>query len=218
MLSHESIYQYIWRDKAEGGLLYKHLRRACKSKKVYGKRDLRGHIKNRVSIDERPPEVDEKKEFGHWEIDLMVGSHHKGFLVTAVERKTKHTLVGFSQKKDADSVKKELISMFKPIKECVKTITADNGKEFAGHEDVARVIEAGYYFAHPYRSCERGLNENTNGLIRQYFPKGKDLRGVTRNELRKIMSRLNNRPRKTLDYKLPKILFKLERSKIALVA
>jgi IS30 family transposase len=127
-------------------------------------------------------------------------------------------LVGFSQKKDADSVKKELISMFKPIKECVKTITADNGKEFAGHEDVARVIEAGYYFAHPYRSCERGLNENTNGLIRQYFPKGKDLRGVTKNELQKIMSRLNNRPRKTLDYKLPKILFKLERSKIALVA
>ncbi len=218
MLSHESIYQYIWRDKAEGGLLYKHLRRACKSKKVYGKRDLRGHIKNRVSIDERPPEVNEKKEFGHWEIDLMVGSHHKGFLVTAVERKTKHTLVGFSQKKDADSVKKELISMFKPIKECVKTITADNGKEFAGHEDVARVIEAGYYFAHPYRSCERGLNENTNGLIRQYFPKGKDLRGVTKNELQKIMSRLNNRPRKTLDYKLPKILCKLERSKIALVA
>jgi IS30 family transposase len=218
MLSHESIYQYIWRDKAEGGLLYKHLRRACKSKKVYGKRDLRGHIKNRVSIDERPPEVNEKKEFGHWEIDVMVGSHHKGFLVTAVERKTKHTLVGFSQKKDASSVKKELISMFKPIKECVKTITADNGKEFAGHEDVARVIEAGYYFAHPYRSCERGLNENTNGLIRQYFPKGKDLRGVTKNELQKIMSRLNNRPRKTLDYKLPKILFKLERSKIALVA
>ena len=218
MLSHESIYQYIWRDKAEGGLLYKHLRRACKSKKVYGKRDLRGHIKNRVSIDERPPEVNERKEFGHWEIDLMVGSHHKGFLVTAVERKTKHTLVGFSQKKDADSVKKELISMFKPIKECVKTITADNGKEFAEHEAVARVIEAGYYFAHPYRSCERGLNENTNGLIRQYFPKGKDLRGVTKNELQKIMSRLNNRPRKTLDYKLPKILFKLERSKIALVA
>jgi transposase, IS30 family len=218
MLSHESIYQYIWRDKAEGGLLYKHLRRSGKSKKVYGKRDLRGHIKNRVSIDERPPEVNEKKEFGHWEIDLMVGSHHKGFLVTAVERKTKHTLVGFSQKKDADSVKKELISMFKPIKECVKTITADNGKEFAGHEDVARVIEAGYYFAHPYRSCERGLNENTNGLIRQYYPKGKDLRGVTKNELKKIMSRLNNRPRKTLDYKLPKILFKLERSKIALVA
>ena len=108
--------------------------------------------------------------------------------------------------------------MFKPIKECVKTITADNGKEFAEHEAVARVIEADYYFAHPYRSCERGLNENTNGLIRQYFPKGKDLRGVTRNELRKIMSRLNNRPRKTLDYKLPKILFNLERSKIALVA
>ncbi len=141
----------------------------------------------------------------------MVGSHHKGFLVTAVERKTKHTLVGFSQKKDADSVKKELISMFKPIKECVKTIVADNGKEFAGHKDVARVIEAGCY-------AKRWLNENTNGLIRQYFPKGKDLRGVTKSELRKIMSRLNNRPRKTLDYKLPKILFKLERSKIALVA
>jgi len=103
-------------------------------------------------------------------------------------------LVGFSQKKDADSVKKELISMFKPIKECVKTITADNGKEFAGHEDMARVGHA------------------------KYFPKGKDLRGVTKNELQKIMSRLNNRPRKTLDYKLPKILFKLERSKIALVA
>lgn len=218
MVSIERIYQYIWQDKAEGGQLYEHLRRKGKAKKTYGGRDLRGQIKNKVSIKERPKEVDEKKEFGHWEIDLMVGSHHKGFLVTAVERVTKHTLIGHSKKKDSMSVTDELIRIFKPHKSAVKTITADNGKEFAGHERVAKELEADYYFANPYSSWERGLNENTNGLIRQYFPKGVDLREVSRKQLLSTMKRLNSRPRKTLKFKTPENLFKLQKSKIALVS
>lgn len=215
MVSHETIYQHIWLDKLYGGNLYTYLRRSGKRKKTYGKRDLRGHIKNRVSIDERPSIVNENIEFGHWEIDLVVGSGHKGFLVTAVERISKNTLIGYSLKKDASSVSKELIAMLKPIKDSVKTITADNGKEFAEHEKVAKALNAGYYFAHPYRSCERGLNENTNGLIRQYFPKGADLRNLNKKDIRRVARMLNQRPRKTLGYKTPSEMFKTERAKIS---
>ena len=211
-VSIERIYQHLWKDKANGGELFKHLRRKGKKKKTYGGRDNRGQIVNRISIEERPKEVDEKKEFGHWKIDLIVGSHHRGFLVTAVERVTKHTLIGFSLKKDSESVTNELVRIFRPHKKHVKTITADNGKEFAGHEVVARKIKADYYFAHPYRSCERGLNENTNGLIRQYFPKGMDFRNVNRKELKGTMKKLNSRPRKTLGYKTPQEMFKLKKT------
>jgi transposase, IS30 family len=114
-------------------------------------------------------------------------------------------------RKDSESVTGELVRIFRPHKKHVKTITADNGKEFAGHEIVARKIKADYYFAHPYRSCERGLNENTNGLIRQYFPKGMDFRNVNRKELKTTMKKLNSRPRKTLGYKIPQEMFKLKK-------
>ena len=199
-VSPKTIYEYIQVDKLQGGELHTHLRGKGSKRKKYGSKDSRGQIVDRVSIDERPSIVDENTEFGHWEIDLVVGSHHKGFLVTVVERITKASLIGHSERKDAKSITAELIKILKPYEDCVKTITADNGKEFAGHKEVAKELNADYYFAHPYSSWERGLNENTNGLIRQYFPKGTDLQEVSQDELNFVMKRLNNRPRKTLNF------------------
>lgn len=216
-VSPKTIYQYVVADKVEGGTLYTHLRGKGSKRKKNGSKDSRGQIIDKVSIDERPSVVDENTEFGHWEIDLVVGSHHKGFLVTVVERITKASLIGHSERKDAKSIAAELVRILKPYKDCVKTITADNGKEFAGHKKVAKELEADYYFAHPYSSWERGLNENTNGLIRQYFPKGTDLRKVSQEELDFVMKRLNNRPRKTLNFETPEHLFNLKKPRVALV-
>mgnify|MGYP001590720868 CR=1 FL=1 len=217
-VSPKTMYEYIVADKIEGGTLYTHLRGKGSKRKKNGSKEARGQIVDRVSIDERPSIVDENTEFGHWEIDLIVGSHHKGFLVTVVERVTKASLIGYSIKKDSKSIAAELVKILKPYKDCVKTITADNGKEFAEHKKVAKELEAAYYFAHPYSSWQRGLNENTNGLIRQYFPKGTDLRNVSQKELDFVMKRLNNRPRKTLNFETPEHLFNLKKPRVALVA
>jgi IS30 family transposase len=218
-VSHERIYQFIKEDRANGGDLHTHLRRdGKKRKKKYGKKDSRGQIKNKVSIEQRPVEVDEKIVVGHWEIDLIVSSEHKGFLVTAVERVTKFTLVGYSRNKDSKSITKVLIQLMSPYILLVKTITADNGREFAGHQEVSKALKAGFYFCHAYHSWERGLNENTNGLIRQYFPKGEIFKDTSQKRLDFVMDRLNTRPRKILEFQLPYNTFKKEFSKIALVA
>lgn len=207
-VSHEWIYQYIWHDKAENGDLHTYLRRAQKKKKKrYGSKDSRGLIKNRVSIENRPAEVDNYERIGDWEVDTIVGKGRDGYLVTAVERKTKYTVIGYTETKDAKTVEKELIKMLKPYKDKVLTITADNGKEFANHEIIAKKLNAKFYFAHPYASWERGLNENTNGLIRQFFPKKNKIReyGIVA-KVKKVQSRLNSRPRKILDFNTPEVL------------
>jgi IS30 family transposase len=171
-ISHETIYQYILTDKANGGDLYKHLRHASKKrKKRYGSNDRRGQIPDRVSIDDRPEIVDLKERIGDWEIDTIIGKNHKGALVTAVERKTKFTCIRSIPNKSADIVANALIDMLSPYEGKVHTLTKDNGKEFTQHKKVAQILRTNVYFAHPYCSWERGLNENTNGLIRQYFPK-----------------------------------------------
>jgi IS30 family transposase len=208
-VSHERIYQHLWQDKRAGGLLYKRLRIAGRRKyrKRYGKWDLRGQIANRVSIEERPGIVESKERFGDWEADCVVGAHHKGFLVTLVERRGKGVLIGHCQHKRSEEVSQEIIRLMSPYRQWVRTITFDNGREFAGHQQVAKALSCDCYFAHPYQSWERGLNENTNGLIRQYFPKGTDLRGVTAHEIEQVTHRLNHRPRKTLDYQTPQKVF-----------
>jgi IS30 family transposase len=206
-ISIESIYQYIYEDKKNGGKLFKRLRIYKPKKKKYGSLESRGQIKDRVFIDERPLEVELNTELGHWEADTVVGKDHKGFLVTLVERKTKTTLIGHSNTKDSDSITNEIIDMLKPYREKVLTITFDNGKEFAGHVDIASTLECDTYFAHPYHSWERGLNENTNGLIRQYFPKGCSLLDVDRADMIYVMDKLNSRPRKTLCFQKPINLF-----------
>lgn len=203
-LSHETIYRHIWEDKKKQGALYLHLRRKSKP---YQRRSQslagRGHIKNRVSIDERPKIVDEKIRIGDWEIDLVIGKGHSGALVTIVERLTSFTVSTRINDKSARTVTDATIALLLPLKDQVKTITADNGKEFAYHEEMTEALDAPVYFADPYCSWQRGLNENTNGLLRQYWPKVTNFKEVSLEEVDTVINQLNNRPRKKLNYKTP---------------
>ena len=207
-ISHERIYQHIWEDKRHGGTLYTHLRQSNKKrKKQYGSKDKRGQIRNRISIDERPAIVAEKTRIGDWEIDTVIGQNHQGALVTIVDRVSKFTLIKKVDSKHAEVVTEATISLLLPYLDKTLTITADNGKEFAGHETMKEQLNADVYFAHPYHSWERGLNENTNGLIRQYFTKGSSFENITDDEVEAVMNKLNHRPRKTLKFKTPHTVF-----------
>jgi len=206
-ISHESIYLHIYQDKRRGGDLHKHLRCQKKRRKRYGKQDRRGRIPNRISIDERPPVVDKKSRIGDWEGDTIIGKGHQGVVATLVERKTQYTVLAKSKTKHAKSVRRSIEQALAPHQNQVHTITYDNGLEFAEHQKMAQTLSANIYFAHPYSSWERGLNENTNGLIRQYLPKSRPLNNVTQMELNSIMDQLNHRPRKTLGFKTPHELF-----------
>jgi len=215
-ISHESIYLHVWRDKKAGGDLYQHLRQQGKKydKRRHGK-STRGQIINRVSIDERPDIVDRKSRLGDWEIDTVIGKGHSGALVTIVERKTKFTVSSQVMNKSAAAVTQATIKLLQRYKDVVHTITADNGKEFAYHEQISEALNAKVYFAHPYSSWERGLNENTNGLLRQYFPKITDFKQIKQAEVVSAVRRLNNRPRKLLDYHTPGELMKAALKKLA---
>jgi IS30 family transposase len=207
-ISHERIYQHIWTDKLHGGTLYKHLRQSGKKrKKRYGSKDKRGQIRNRINIDDRPAIVTEKTRIGDWEIDTVIGKDHKGALVTIVDRVSKFTLIKIVASKHAEVVTAATISLLKPYTDKTFTVTADNGKEFAGHEKITEALGADVYFAHPYCSWERGLNENTNGLIRQYFTKGSSFENITDADVEVVMNKLNHRPRKTLNFKTPHAVF-----------
>jgi IS30 family transposase len=203
-ISHARIYQHVWQDKRHGGTLYQHLSQSGKRRRKYGSKDNRGQLVNRVSIDERPKIVAEKSRLGDWEIDTVIGKNHQGALVTIVERVSKFTLIAKVLNKQADTVTEATIALLKPYQgDKLFTITADNGKEFAGHEKISQQLDLKIYFAHPYSSWERGVNENTNGLIRQYFPKGSSFENITDADVEKVMERLNHRPRKRLNYKTP---------------
>jgi IS30 family transposase len=203
-ISTERIYQHIWSDKKAGGELFRHLRQSLRQRRkrcrIY---DSRGQIPNRVSIDERPETVNERAHVGHWEIDTIIGKNHQGVCVTIVERVSKFTLIKNLVSKHAKLVADAVIELLMPYKDKVDTLTGDNGKEFAEHERIAEQLNAKFYFAHPYSSWERGTNENTNGLIRQYFNKGMDFRLIDDRDTAFVMDRLNNRPRKSLNYISP---------------
>ena len=207
-LHHESIYRYIYQDKSAGGKLYKYLVRASKKyRKRYGSYDKRGQIVNRVSIEERPGVVDKKSRIGDWEGDTVIGKGRKNAFVTMVERKTLYLVVKRIESKHADITAGALIESMMPLKDSVLTITLDNGKEFAQHERVSEQLGADIYFAHPYSSWERGINENTNGLLRRYFPKGTDFMALSETEIEAAVYALNHRPRKTRGFKTPYELF-----------
>lgn len=207
-LHHETAYQLIYDDKARGGDLFKHLRTASKPyRKRYGHYDNRGKIKDRVSIDERPAVVDDRSRIGDWEGDTIIGKGRASALVTLVERKTLYTVIMRLSGKHAAPLAQKVIETMKPLAARIDTITFDNGLEFSEHTQIARELDADIYFAHPYASWERGINENTNGLIRQYFPKGTDFNQVTDEQIEQVMDRLNNRPRKSREYKSPNELF-----------
>ena len=202
-VSHEWIYHYILQDKLSGGDLYRHLRCQKQRRKRYGSYNRRGQIVDRISIDERPAVVDARSRFGDWELDTIIGKGHQQVIVSLTERKSRYTLIHKVKRKTAADVSKAIIRLLLPLNNHVKTLTSDNGKEFAEHKTIAQTLNADFYFAHPYASWERGLNENTNGLIRQYFPKNKDFTSITQKEINHVMDKLNNRPRKCLGIKTP---------------
>jgi len=206
-ISHEWIYQHVFADKHAGGILYTHLRCQKQRKKRYGHYSRRGRIPHQVSIEQRPAIVDTRRRFGDWECDTVIGKNHRQALVTVVERKSRLTLIAKVVRKTADQVTQSMIQLLSPMKEWVNTLTVDNGKEFAHHQTLAKKLRARVYFAHPFSSWERGLNENTNGLIRQYFPKKHDFTTITQKHIDHVMDRLNNRPRKCLGFKTPNQVF-----------
>lgn len=206
-VSPEWIYQYIYADKEAGGTLHQHLRCQKKRRKRYASgHERRGQIPHRRDIDERPAEVEDREQVGHWEGDTVVGKNHKGSVLTLVERKSLLVRMALLADRKADSVTEA-------IKECLgktrhrHTLTVDNGKEFAGHVEVERALGTQIYFAKPYSAWQRGRNEQVNGLIRQYIPKSFDLRQLDDNDMKWIEQRLNNRPRKTLGYRTPNEVF-----------
>ena len=208
-ISHERIYQHIILDKQTGGDLYTHLRERAKRRKRYGSgKERRGQIPNQVSIDERPKDVDARDEPGaDWEGDLIIGSKHKQAIVTLVDRCTRYTYLAKVPFKTALSVQQAICSCLSSVKALFRSCTLDNGKEFALHEKISQTLDGQVYFAHPYSSWERGTNENTNGLIRQYFPKNCDFTTITDKQLADVQDKLNNRPRKVLGMKTPNELF-----------
>jgi len=202
-ISHEWIYQHILADQQADGKLYTHLRQHGKRRKRYGMYDRRGNLPNRVSIEERPEVVQRRERLGDWEIDTLVGKGQRGALVSLVERKSRYTLLQPVTHRLANLVADATISLLQPFTDLVHTITGDNGKEFAEHVRIAETLQAHFYFAHPYSAWERGTNENTNGLVRQYFPKKTDFSKVAQSETQVAVDKLNQRPRKCLDFKSP---------------
>lgn len=219
VVSHESIYRHVWKNKRQSGDLYKELRHHGKkyNKRGSGKSG-RGCIPRRVDISERPIIVEEKSRLGDWEIDTIIGKEQKGAVVSMVERHSKLTLLAQVSRKTAQEVEEALTSKLGKVADCVLTITADNGKEFANHEAVTAKLGAIVYFARPYHSWERGLNEHTNGLVRQYLPKHQRLNDVTHDVVKEIENRLNNRPRKVLQFRTPIEVFNEHRLESAFVA
>ena len=208
-ISHEAIYQHIYADKRDGGNLHSNLRSQKPRRKRYASgQERRGMIKNRISIDDRPEIVNQKMRIGDWEGDTVIGKNHCGGLVTLAERVSRYVLAGHIRSKHADGVTAVTTRLLAPYKNRCHTITFDNGKEFAGHERIAEELQTSIYFAHPYHSWERGLNENSNGLLRQYFPKNMELTDITEEQVQWAVERLNHRPRKVLGFRSPhEVLF-----------
>ena len=206
MVSHEWIYRHVAADKALGGQLYRYLRQGHKRYRK-GMNSALSPIKDARSIDERPAIVDSRERLGDWEADTVLGKQGTGVLVTLAERKSRFYLVKRVASKQATVVRDAIIEMLTPYIDQVHTITFDNGGEFAEHKAIEEALGAKAYFAHPYSSWERGLNENSNGLLRQFIPKGTDLREVTDEEIRRAEQWLNLRPRKYLGFRQPGKVF-----------
>ncbi len=209
-LHHETLYQYIVAEKASGGDLYKHLRHQNKTyRKRYGSSNNRSKngIVDRVDIDERPDIANDRGRVGDWEADTIIGKNPKGAIVTLDERKSKLRLAMPTGTKAARTVTDAINNLLSPIKAFIKTITFDNGKEFAYHKEIASTLGCDTYFAKPYHSWERGQNENANGLLRQYFPKSMERVDIVNKQVFDAVHKLNSRPRKCLNYKTPYEVF-----------
>lgn len=204
-ISHEKIYQFVKEDRDQGGLLYLNLRHGNrKRKKRFGGRDgYQGTIKNRVSIEERPEVINNRERIGDFEGDLIIGKDQQGKALTLVDRVSLLLKIEKLESKNAEHVAAIAIDSIKEVGRPVHSVTFDNGLEFAAHESISLAADVKVYFAHPYSSYERGTNENTNGLIRQYFPKKMNLSKIPLSEYEKVETLLNHRPRKKLGYLSP---------------
>lgn len=203
-ISHETIYRHVKRDKHLGGELYKSLRHSGKMmRKGYGKADSRGVLGGKVRISERPAGAENRSRFGHWEIDTVHGGGSKDCIVTLVERKSGLTLIGKLPNRTNKALNAVVIRLIHAHARSVLTITADNGTEFHGYKEIERETRVKFYFATPYHSWERGTNENTNGLIRQYLPKRQCMASLTQRVCDSIANQLNNRPRKRYHFRTP---------------
>jgi len=205
-ISYVTIYKFIHTDKLNRGALHTHLRHRGKRRAKYGQK-RKNRIPDRVSIEERPAIVDEKIRLGDFEVDTIIGKGKKGAIVTIVDRKSMYLKLSLPVSKRSHIVANEMVRLLAPFKSKVHTITTDNGLEFAKHKTIAKKLKCDYYFCHPYSSWERGLNENINGLIRQYIPKGSSFENLTAKEIKRIEDRLNHRPRKSLGWKTPYEVF-----------
>lgn len=202
-VSHETIYKHVWRDKRNKGRLYLCLRQPFKRRKRYGSYEKRGRLPGKRHISERPAAVEKRQSIGHWEMDTVHGTGSKDNVVTLVERVSGETLIGKLRDHTVAVFNRRTIRMIRLHPGRFKTITVDNGTEFHGYRLIERATGVKFYFATPYHSWERGTNENTNGLIRQYLPKGSSLKELTQSQCNAIARRLNNRPRKRHGFLTP---------------
>ena len=207
-ISHSTIYRYIWYNYFYHGNLHKHLRQSNKRRrKKYRSADSRGVLANKAHISERPKGAENKSRIGHFEIDTVHGSSDQHSIVTLVDRKSKYTIIGKIKNRTTDELNHKVVELIKKQVNQVKTITADNGTEFHQYTKIEKETNTTFYFANPYHSWERGLNENTNGLVRQYLPKGKTMRHITQKDCDAIALKLNRRPRKCLNMKTPEEVY-----------
>ena len=203
----QAIYQRIYADQRNGGTPHRALRCQKARRKRYGGRERRGTIPNQVSIEQRPAIANSRRRFGDWEGGLVIGAGQHQALVTLNERKSRYCLIAHVPFKTAQAVSDTVICLLTPLAPYVHTLTTDNGKEFAQHEPIAAMLDAQFFFAHPYASWERGANENMNGLLRQFLPKKMRFESITRKDIAFAMHRLNHRPRKCLAFKTPHEVF-----------
>jgi transposase, IS30 family len=202
-ISHETIYTHVYRDKRRGGKLWRHLRQPVRYRKRYGTYEKRGRLPGKRPISERPAAAENRSEIGHWEMDVVIGAGNNHCIVTLVERMTGATLIGKLSCRKMAALNKRVIELIEAHPGLFKTITVDNGPEFHGYQEIERATGVTIYFANSYCSWERGTNENTNGLIRQYLPKRTSLKHLTQARCNAIAISLNNRPRKRHGFQTP---------------
>jgi transposase, IS30 family len=208
-LSHETIYQMIYANHQGLGAYQQYLRQGQKKRRRRkGIHSKRGGIPGRVGIEHRPAIADLKTEIGHWESDTVIGVGHIGAIVTHVDKASKFLLAGLAKNKTVQQINQVTLGLFEQIGDTFrKTMTFDNGKEFSGYQKLAETLGLSCFFANPYHSWERGLNEHTNGLLRQFFPKGTNFKIVKPEALKNVVNLINHRPRKSLDYRMPYEVF-----------
>ena len=202
-ISPEWIYHHIWVDQRGGGELYQHLRLRKKRQKPSRGWERRGRAPNLPSIDERPAIVERRERLGDWEVDLLLGKRKGKVLITLTERKSRLTLLAMVPRRTAPAVREQICARLLPYQDRLQSLTSDRGKEFLEYQEISRILGIPFYFAHPYAAWERGTNENTNGLLRQYFPKSTSLRRISEAQLEAVMQKLNQRPRKVLGFRTP---------------